>query len=467
MQSIARSWLGKNSSPWKTICLATGLNTAVSLFDTFSDITVAIQLIQNGDYLWGITVLLIDYLPMWQVLLHAITSDAWRNLEDGKERWITGLILIFAPVAFPLLQLYWLMKIKTAKKGTINFIHQNVKVAELVCGTVESPLQFLFLLICYAYNKLPVPWNEKNVFVDSVGNEFNFGAVPGMLSVCFSCLTMIKNIVDLSESKTKQEALSYGAYSFTTCVFRLTGYLLVIIVLRELSVAMFVLIAFGTLTVIVRFDQEAWRGMSWCTTFLVGLVIPCAVSKEPHKNQYKAETTTTTTEATKTRRILTSTIAIWAIPTILLFNAIVFGLLYLPWYRVSSDLLMDESDSKRSIKALIIFLVLPTGICSFLGALCMRQEKRRTLSTVGLVVMAVLTIACLTVSFIQVFKGKCYLILVSHICKNFYSQNKTLFLLKLCFSMFQLTTANLILARIQKFVEMMFFLIGVIKVSMS
>ena len=92
MQSIARSWLGKNSSPWKTICLATGLNTAVSLFDTFSDIAVAIQLIQNGDYLWGITVLLIDYLPMWQVLLHAITSDAWRNLEDGKERWITGLI---------------------------------------------------------------------------------------------------------------------------------------------------------------------------------------------------------------------------------------------------------------------------------------------------------------------------------------------------------------------------------------
>ena len=97
-----------------------------------------------------------------------------------------------------------------------------------------------------------------------------------------------------------------------------------------------------------------------------------------------------------------------------------FGLLHLPWYNVSSDLLMDQSDSKKNIKVLILFLVLPAGICSLLGALCMRQqEKRPTMSTVGLVLMAVLTLACLTVSLVYVSKGKCHLKFAYHGFENF------------------------------------------------
>ena len=405
MQTLARRWCGKNASPLNTFYLATTMNTGVSLFDTCSDLAVAIQLMLAGEWAWGITVLLIDYLPMWQVLLHATTSKSWKEMEDRREKWITCLILVFAPFAFPLLQLRWLLSVETANKATFNFRHQNSKVAELISGTLESPLQFALLIIMYSYQKLPLPWSEATVIRDTVGNELNLGGLPGMLSVIFSVLTIVKSCIDVAEAKTKKDAVEYAAFSLMTSIFRLSGYILCVITFREFSSIMFALIALVTLTVIVRFDKKMRRGFSKYTTLIVGLFIPSAVSMEPHKAQYKDSETTTTSEATKNRRKLTGTIAMWSIPIILFFNSILLLLLTSTEYKVSTDLL-DENVSKIRIRDLILFLVLPTGVCSFIGAVCIRNEKHKTITTIVMVTMAILTIASASGSMTHVFSGK-------------------------------------------------------------
>ena len=282
---------------------------------------------------------------------------------------------------FPLLQIYWVLSMRTAKKGigTLNFLHQNAKVAELLSGTLESPLQFIFMMIIYAYGKLPLPWSEVTIISDSVGNKLNLGSLPGIISVTFSALMMIKNSADLAEAQTTKDMVSYTAFCLSTIVFRLSGYILLVITFREMSAPIFGLIAIATLSVIARFDWAMTRGLSLFTTFMVGLIIPCAVSKEPHKTQLKGQTTDTA-EVTKTRYRLTSRIVMWTTPIIIFFNGLLCVLFNYTNYRVSSDLLMNEDYSKSSITTLILLLVIPSGICSFIGAVLIKVEKHHLIS---------------------------------------------------------------------------------------
>ena len=133
---MARWWLGKNATLLKTIYLSMSINIAMSLSDSASDLAVALQLISNGQWRMGLAVILIDCLPMWHVLLHSATSKAWKELEDPTEKVILCLILFFAPIAFPLLQLRWVLNYNTEKKGLFKFLHQNARLAKLIAGTV-------------------------------------------------------------------------------------------------------------------------------------------------------------------------------------------------------------------------------------------------------------------------------------------------------------------------------------------
>ena len=64
--------------------------------------------------------------------------------------------LIFAPIAFHLLQLIWVLNFNTKKKCVFNFLHQNTRLAELISGTVESPLQFVLMLVLNSKGKVPL-----------------------------------------------------------------------------------------------------------------------------------------------------------------------------------------------------------------------------------------------------------------------------------------------------------------------
>lgn len=391
-QSMARKWLGPNATLVKTIFLSMTINIAMSLTDSCSDLAVAIQLISEGHWGWGLTVIIIDYL---QILLHSSTSKAWSQLENPKEKLLLCLILVFAPFSFPLLQLRWMLLYKTKQRGVFDFLHQNARLAELISGTVESPMQFIFLLIMYAYGKVPLPWTSSTIISDSLGNQLNIGALPGMISLFFSGLTLIKNNVDASEAKTSTELMMFVSFSILTCVFRLSGYTVLLITLREFSTLLFLLIAFCSLTIIIRFDEMQRKRISFWTTFMVGLFIPCAISERPHLIQYKKkQDEKDTSESIRSRRILTGKICFWTVPIIMGFVITLLLVLYLHTeYKVDPSLIWGNERSKKSLIFLILICIIPTGIFSFIGSFLMKKEKcSRFLAMVSLI-LAITSIA--------------------------------------------------------------------------
>ena len=431
VQKLAKVWLGKRETPVTTLNLTMLLKTCLSMSDTISDVHLALHLFLIGNWQWGLAIILIDYLPMWQVLLHTSTSKAWKELDDRKEQLLTVLILLFAPIAFPLFQIRWLVNLhkdKDDKGGKNNFLHQNCRVAELISGTVESPLQFMYMMIMYFYDVIPLPWSEDSIITDSSGNELNVGALPGAISLFLSSTSIVNNALDLSESKSRNQMLSYVSFSLTTCIFRLTGFVLAVVTFREFSSIMFVLIAFVALSIILRFEKESTKGFSLVTTFMIGIFIPCAVSEEPQNSQYQLNEQHQVdldkdSDTSNKRRKLTAKIAMGSIPIIMLFNIVLLILITLTDYKLSSDMLSPDV-SKATIKTLITLVVIPTGLFSFVGALAIRESKKdgqrkdpkkETFSTALHITMAVLTLCFVSGSIYKVVSGNIFKSYMNHI----------------------------------------------------
>ena len=411
MQKLAKFWLGENATAMNSIYITMFIKTLMSLSDTISDLSVAIQLFILGKWKWGLAVIAIDYIPMWQVLLHTATSKAWKDLNDWKEKTSTILILLLAPIAFPLFQIRWLINLykdRLNEKRKNNFLHQNCRLAELISGTLESPLQLLLMMIMYTYNILPSPWSEDYIIEDSVGNKLNVGALPGIMSVSLSSISIITNALDLSEAKSTPEMLSYASFSLTTCIFRMTGYYLAVITFREFSCFMFFLITLRSLTTIVRVKKVSAKEFSLLTTFIVGIFMPSAVSEEPQKSQYSTSDPNDRHQTAIVRRKLTAKIAIGAIPIIMFFNIILLILLTSTGYKLSLDMAMVPEVLKQCIIKVICILVIPSGILAFIGALCIQREKNRTLTTATLVVIAVVTLSLAIGSICQIVSGNIF-----------------------------------------------------------
>ena len=103
--------MGKKVEVLTTIQLAMLIKIGVSLGDTGSDMNVAYRLWNQEDdgWKWAIVILLIDYLPAWQVLVNSITTGAWKELKDHpwEKAWTVGILLL-APISFPLFQIRFL-----------------------------------------------------------------------------------------------------------------------------------------------------------------------------------------------------------------------------------------------------------------------------------------------------------------------------------------------------------------------
>jgi len=169
--------------------------------------------------------------------------------------------------------------------------------------------------------------------------------------------------------------------------------ILAIITFREFSCIMFLIIAIISISVIIRFDKESAKGFSLLTTFIVGIIIPCAISEEPQKSQYIEIKSDYQSHTSKMRRKLTAKIAMGAIPVIMFFNVGLLVLLTFTEYKLSSDMAAVSSHSKMTIKSMILLVVIPTGVFSFIGALSIKQEKNQVLTTVLLSIMAVLSLS--------------------------------------------------------------------------
>ena len=90
---------------------------------------------------------------------------------------------------------------------------------------------------------------------------------------------------------------------------------------------MFILIAFVSLSIILRFEYDSTKGFSLLTTFIAGIFVPCAVSKEPQNSQYKETEPNHDSDISKVRRNLTAKIAMGSVTIVMLFNIMLLILL--------------------------------------------------------------------------------------------------------------------------------------------
>ena len=157
LQSILKYW-HKNVSRKTSIVFAVFSNILFSLFDTWSDLSVAYILFANGEWELGLVVIFVDYLPGWELLIHNLCSKKWRQLPDAKLKCITISCLLVSPFACPLFFLQWLMKFNSANSDTFDYLHHNARLSQLLMGSLESPLQMTILLVLYAENKLTWPF---------------------------------------------------------------------------------------------------------------------------------------------------------------------------------------------------------------------------------------------------------------------------------------------------------------------
>ena len=178
------------------------ITTIMSIGDTISDLVVAFSLILSGHYYWGIVVVLIDYLPSWDLLLHNCFSKKWRNFKGIREKIIAILFLIISPFSTALFSLRWLDKFETADQDTFDFLHHNARMSQLLSGSFESPVQIILLFVLYGENMLDSPLTpQSNCVMDSIGRRLCFGILPGVISFLSSVLSILKGSIEISEGQ--------------------------------------------------------------------------------------------------------------------------------------------------------------------------------------------------------------------------------------------------------------------------
>ena len=77
----------------------------------------------------------------------------------------------------------------------------------------------------------------------------------------------------------------------------------------------------------------------------------------------------------------------------MLFNILLLILLSYTNYKLSPDLAGSPDVSKTTITTLITWLVIPTGVLAFIGALVIKAEKKQYFSTALLIIMALSTVS--------------------------------------------------------------------------
>ena len=416
LQTLATHWIGKensNQDPSKAIKLAHILKIFLSSLDTMSDVSVALTLIAQKDYHWALSVMLVDYLPSWQVLLHGFKSPAWQKIDDFKEKILTCVILAFSPFASALFKLRLLWGYSNKSDDLFNFHHQNDRVSELITSCVESPLQLVLMLVLVAFGKLPMPWNETLTVQDDVGNSINLGALPGLFSLIMSVLSFVISSLDVAECDNWKDKFAFASYAFCNGLFRVGSFVMLLTLFRDYTLyGLIPSLCFASITAIMRYDPDGRKNFSSLTTFLVGLFLPLAVSAEPQKAQYlQTEEVDNEKSTTENRMSISGRISLITSPIILLFDLVLFlFLVFIKCFRVNCGLILGVDDTKEvAIKVLYSFL-LPSGMAAIMAAYIL--SKRSTRKTV-LLVLGILSATVLSLSIftpIYILEGKSYVL---------------------------------------------------------
>ena len=147
-QTIFIKWF-KNVSQKTSVVLAVLSNIVFSLFDTMSDFAVVYTLCTQNEWKYGIIVMIVDYIPGWQLVVHNLFSEKWSKLRNTKANVINLIFLMVSPFSVPLFFTHWLLSFTKANRKTFDYLHHNSRLSQLLAGSLESPLQLMLLFVLY------------------------------------------------------------------------------------------------------------------------------------------------------------------------------------------------------------------------------------------------------------------------------------------------------------------------------
>ena len=387
-------------------------STLISIGDTASDLAVAITLFSNGRTYWGWSVLLVDYIPNWQLIFHNISSTTWRKTGTYRDHGITLLFLLFSPFSMALFHLRWLMKFETSDKEEFNFLHHNARMSNILSGSFESPLQILILICAWSQGVLESPLADTTTLRDSLGNELYLGMLPGIMSLLLSSISIVKGCLEISEGKSWQEKIATIAYGVCNYAYRLPSYAFAIMYFREWALSMIPILYIAYIIQVMRYDPHQRKDFSLVTTLAIAPLTPFISSDQANIYQRKDMQQSLDDDEVmenKHRRMLGSKLAMTTTCVLLLSNA---ALLLVLHYK--NDFKIDKSVSetlrKETTLLLLQYVLLPMAGITFLCNVLYRNARleRNATNMARLVETVALFLGCISLTAwgVQtVFKG--------------------------------------------------------------
>ena len=371
IQTIFSLWF-KNVSQRVSVTLSIISTIIFSLLDNFSDFYVAYTLFYKEEWTYACIVIICDYIPGWQLAIHNVCFKSGRKWIRSNQQIITLVFLLVSPLSLPLFFLQWLILFDYTDEKTFNYLHHNARLSQLLNGSVESPLQIVILFILWGEGKLDTPWTRSTVLSDSIGNELDLGALPGMLSLVMSAIVILKGSLEVVESTNWREKFVVCGYALSNFIFRLSSFVLSLMYFREWSALLFGTIFIINVTTIIRYDSGKRKRISVITSAIISMFTPFVSSEEPHLFQWKnSNLKHQNIEYSRHRRNLSSRIAVYTFPPILTSNLALFCLLkYYPSYKYDQNIVLEKETTES-----ILCLLLPIAASALLSAITFQKRQ--------------------------------------------------------------------------------------------
>ena len=353
------------------------ISTLISIGDTSTDLYVAITLFDVRHTEWGWAVLLVDYIPNWQLIFHNISSRSWRRAGTYRDHAITLLFLLSSPFAMALFHLRWLIKFETSDNEEFNFLHHNARMSNILSGSFESPLQILILLCAWGYGKLEPPLAEATTITDSNGNQLYLGMLPGIMSLLLSTISIVKGCLEISEGRSWPEKIETIVYGVCNYAFRLPSYALAIMYFPEWALPMIPILFVAYIIQFMRYDARERKDFSFVTTLAIAPFTPFISSDQANiyqRTDIQHSLDNDPAMENKHRRILSSNLAMTTTCVLLLSNvALLLVLIYINDFKINDD--VSETLRKETTISLLQHFLIPMSGITLLSNFLYRSTR--------------------------------------------------------------------------------------------
>ena len=338
------------------------INIITSIIDVATDMLLLANLLRRGLYILSLLVFSADFLPGVVLIFHHSTSSVW-GMSSNPKRVASIALLLIQPFSVLLTGVLWWLSLSS------NHRHYMFRLATLLAGCIEGPMQFIWITYMWSHGFLALPWGESTVVVDRYQNYVNFGQT-GTISMAFTTIGILKASIDVFEAY--EDKLNVMIFTWTNTLFRLLSFAFVIQFFELYSIPLFLTLLLVNVVVFLRNQQKA-SSVSTITSILCAVIIPVTMVDQPHMLQrssrvaQKDEENTEKETPTEVMKLNSFWIAIITGPLILLADIMVaISIKYFDWRHGSiwSDQLMLQWVQNFFIPTFVLayfstFLIIP------------------------------------------------------------------------------------------------------------